>query len=503
MGKLTRIAPVAALLGLGALIFFLRLHTYEEPLERDITTYAVIAHEMLNGKELYSDLWDHKPPAIHATYAAAELIAGYGRNSIFLMNVAAGIATMLACYFAGSAAGGGRLGGLVAATFWTLASGDLALNGNQPNTEVFLNSLLTAGFALFVSLKGPVLGWRRAILVGLLFAIASLYKQVVVMEASLLALAYFALAHKGFRKQAFVHAAIIGVTGAAIWGAVFLYFAAGGRLGAFWETVFVYNRWYSTYLRLNPDQIAIWWKIAPEILAVTLPMAALSATGLLVGLVVGPRRPWILLLALALGTHLAILLPGRSFPHYYQLWLPPLAIGAGWTIALLKRVLPARLSALSYGAAAASCAVLIMLEAPYYQLQAEDWSIQKYGDIFVKTERLAHAIDKMLPPGATFYEWGNETGFYFTSGRRPPSGLTFAYCPTLAGPFAAKLSQRLISDLQGTKPELVVVEAETLAHTPLGHPIRGWLQENYQPFSRTGPFLLLARHGSSLVAAAH
>src|SRR5437879_6286888 len=120
MGKLRKILPTAALAGLCALIFFLRLHTYDEPLERDLTTYAVIAHEMLNGKNLYSDLWDHKPPAIHVTYAAAELIAGYGRNSIFLMNVAAAMATLMACYFAGSAAGGGRVGGFVAAGLWAL-----------------------------------------------------------------------------------------------------------------------------------------------------------------------------------------------------------------------------------------------------------------------------------------------------------------------------------------------------------------------------------------------
>src|ERR1700720_2572279 len=118
MSKLNKTLPVAALLGLCALIFFLRLHTYEEPLERDVAIYAVIAHEMLGGKALYSDLWDHKPPAIYVTYAAAELIAGYGRDSIFLLNVAAAIATLLACYLAGSASGRGPVGGLVAAALW-------------------------------------------------------------------------------------------------------------------------------------------------------------------------------------------------------------------------------------------------------------------------------------------------------------------------------------------------------------------------------------------------
>jgi hypothetical protein len=32
---------------------------------------------MLAGRHLYSDLWDHKPPAIHITFAAGELVAGY------------------------------------------------------------------------------------------------------------------------------------------------------------------------------------------------------------------------------------------------------------------------------------------------------------------------------------------------------------------------------------------------------------------------------------------
>src|SRR5437588_1998947 len=168
MGKLKKALPIAALVGLCGLIFSLRLHTYSEPLERDMTTYAVIAHEMLNGKNLYSDLWDHKPPAIYVTYAAAELIAGYGRNSIFLMNVVAATATLLACYFAGSAGGRGPLAGLVAATLWTLASGDLAIEGNQPNTEVFLNPLLTTAFAIFARAEQKRIGLLGTLLVGVL-----------------------------------------------------------------------------------------------------------------------------------------------------------------------------------------------------------------------------------------------------------------------------------------------------------------------------------------------
>jgi len=80
--------PLTILISLGLLIALARFHTYDEPFERDLMTYAVMAHEMLAGRELYSDLWDIKPPGIYLTYAAAELIAGYGPSSIYLLYIA-------------------------------------------------------------------------------------------------------------------------------------------------------------------------------------------------------------------------------------------------------------------------------------------------------------------------------------------------------------------------------------------------------------------------------
>jgi 4-amino-4-deoxy-L-arabinose transferase-like glycosyltransferase len=500
MNKLNKTLPVAALLGLCALIFFLRLHTYEEPLERDLTTYAVIAHEMLNGKTLYTDLWDHKPPAIYVTYAAAELIAGYGRDAIFLMNVSAGFATLLACYFAGSAAGGGRLGGLIAATLWVLASGDLAIEGNQPNTEVFLNAVLTWGFAILMRAEKPNLGLRAAVLTGLFFAIASLYKHVAVVEAALLALAYFAWPTAGSRKQALANVAVIAGIGAVAWGLVFTYFAAQGRGNAFTEAVFTYNGYYSGSIWQNLGHVLSWPRVSADVLAALVPLAILSLGATILGLIFGPRRPWIFLLTFAIATHIAVLLPGRFFPHYYQLWLPPLAIGTGWAVALLKRILPASLSHLSYGVAGVACAVLIALELPYYRLSAADWSAQKYGNIFLETDKLAYKIDNLLSPGETFYEWGNESGFCFSSRHRPSSGVFLAE-PMLVGPLIAKLSRRLIDDLERTRPELIVVDGLTLAHTPRGSPVLKWFEENYRPFSKTGMFPVRVAHPAHVILA--
>jgi 4-amino-4-deoxy-L-arabinose transferase-like glycosyltransferase len=496
MGKLNRTLPLAILAGLCGLIIFLRLHTYDEPLERDLTTYAVIAHEMIGGKALYSDLWDHKPPAIHVTYAAAELVAGYGRDSIFLLNVAAAIATMVACYFAGTAAGSGPLGGLVAATLWALTSGDLALEGNQPNTEVFLNAFLTAGFAIFVCAPEKGLGWRRAMCAGLLFAVASLYKQIVIAQLAFLALAYFGVARTGSRKRAIVDLALVGAIGAGAWAMVFGYFALRGHVGAFVDAIFTYNRWYAGNGWQSFKQVTFWAPVFADVIAVIVPMATLALAGLGLGLALGRRRHWILLIALAVATHLVILSPGHFFPHYFQLWLPPLVVGAGWTIALMRRALPARLSWLCYVNAAVTAAVLIAMGIPYYKLPAESWSFRKYREIFIETDRLAAKLDRILPPGATLYEWGNETGFYFETRRQPPSGLTFSY-PMQAGPLAAKLSRRVLDELQRGPPD-VVVSVNPIWLLTTGHPVTRWLAKNYRPLWRTNSFTVRVRRGGLL-----
>src|SRR5205085_2622190 len=488
MDKLKKLLPVAVLVGLCALVFASRLHTYDEPLERDLTTFAVIAHEMLNGKNLYSDLWDHKPPAIHVTYAAAEMIAGYGRDSIFLMNVVAAIATLIICYWAGSSVGGGRVAGCFAAAFWAFTSGNLALEGNQPNTEVFINVFLAAGFAVLVRTEKKNLGARGAFIVGALFAGASLYNAVVVVQPALVAIAYVACCDLRLRTRAFADVLIIAAAGVAIWALVLGYFFARGSGAAFVESVFSYNRYYSSSLSHQAlHSFKGWMAISPDVLIVVLPLAILTGIGIFRGVVLAPQRHWILLLVYLIASEIAVLLPGWPFPHYYQLLLPPLTIGAGWSIESLRRVLPRTRSSVSYPAAAAACAIIVLVQLPSYFISAEDWSVKKYGNLFVETEQFAGKIDSLLARGETFYEWGNESGLYFTTGRRPPSGIFFAF-PMLGGPLKEKLSRRLIEDLRQSQPDLIVADVATMTLTEREHPVLNWFRENYQAFARTDSF---------------
>jgi len=500
-----RLLPLIVLAVLAAIIGVARLHTYHEPLERDITTYAVIAHEWLDGRPLYADLWDHKPPGVHVTYALAELATGYGYGAIYLMGVAAAVATLLGVYAAGSAVGG-RAAGLWAAGGWTVVCGDLYLQANQPNTEVFINALFVWALALLLRSDRRPLGFPVALLAGSLFAVASLYKQVAVIAAALLFAAHVIRPPRGTsRGRAAAHAAVAAGIGIVTWLAVFGYFLAVGRFDDFYNAAFVYNREYGGSVLSNVAKSFLQANLMPSSLVrVALPLLVVPLVGIVRA--VWRRelsgRTWLLLGATAVATQIAVAMPGKFFPHYYQLWLPLLVILAGVGITSLHGLLPKGSAWWPCVGGAIVLGWLLVLEAPLYRLSPDDWSREKYGEAFVESRDLGREIAAMLEPGETFYQWGNETGLYFESGLRPTSGITFIY-PLFGSRLSPELETRLLHDLRQRPPDLFVLNMASYRDWMQTHPVMRWTGPLYRPAPgdpRRGRFVLLVRRGSRLEA---
>ena len=116
--------PLWVLIGLSIIVFVIRFQTYHEPFERDIASHAVIGREILHGRQLYSDLWDSKPPAIFLTYAVFNLVFGMGPLAVYFLGVTAAIVTLVGVYKVGFVFGG-KSGGLWSAAFWTFICSDL------------------------------------------------------------------------------------------------------------------------------------------------------------------------------------------------------------------------------------------------------------------------------------------------------------------------------------------------------------------------------------------
>ena len=99
---------VIVLIALAAFIVAQRLQGYRKPIQRDVSIYAVIGHELLRGRPLYSDLLELRPPAVMVTFAVGEAIVGYGRHTIFLLYVTATITLCSECSTPHQWAKGGR-----------------------------------------------------------------------------------------------------------------------------------------------------------------------------------------------------------------------------------------------------------------------------------------------------------------------------------------------------------------------------------------------------------
>jgi len=488
----------AVLVALAVFIALLRLHTYNEPFERDITSHAVIAHEVLAGRALYSDLWDSKPPAIFVTYALADALVGYGPGEVYFIGVAAAIITLLGCYRAG-AAYGGVAGGLWAAAFWAVICNDLWLWANQPNIEVPMNACLVWAFALILAEgrrqrtedrgRKPVLSKAegfsilRWLAIGGLFALATLYKTVAVTFPAFLGLFYLlSFLHDRRRlRLAFLQICVVAAVGVAVWAAVFAYFAATGRLGIFYDTIFKYAGYYAQSRGgnfLTNILGGLKYEFFARAMKSTPVLIILTAAGTIYALAKGPRRPWLLLIGFLIGAYFAVALPGRYYNHYYQLWLIPLVVGAGWAVSTRNSKLKAQNLKLKVAAGALGMIILLCFVLPQYQYSADEWSIQKQGPQYLIAKRVAKELDKMLASGETLYVLGIDPGLYFWSGRRPPTGVIWS-TDLANNPLAEQHTKRALADLEREKPEVLV--SMLLAQVPANHPLVLWAQKQYIP----------------------
>jgi hypothetical protein len=495
--------PLVILLALSALICLQRLHTYDEPLERDLALYAVIGHELLDGRSLYSDLCENKPPAVFLTYAAAEKLAGYGAGAIFLLGIMAAMVTLLGVYAAGSALGGSVGTGLWAAIFWTVVCSTLSLQANQPNTEVFINACVIWAFVLMVRSDHDRPWLWRYLAIGALLALASFYKMVVIGVAVALGLAHLALppGDPPNRKLAFKQLGVIAALGAGLWVSVFAYFAAVGHFRDFYEIVFNFNRYYAGSIIGNLITGLTFFQ--SPFLKYAVPLIYAVCLG---SLILGPqklKRPWGLLLGLAMGTQIAVALPGKFYPHYFLCWLPPLAVALAWMIEVFEGLLPRYSLWIKCVAGIGVVVFFVGHELPNYRLSSIDWSRKKYGELFVDSKKVGKEISQILRPGETFYVWGAESGLYFYSRRRPPTGVIFCW-HLYDFPYAPWLSNRVVRDLEKSQPELFIIGGWSMLRSThflfRPNPVLRWFSTRYRPFALKGPFVLFARRGGKLEA---
>jgi len=430
---------------------------------------------------------------------------GYGPETVYFVGLTAAIITLIGVYYAGSAYGC-KSGGLWAAAFWTFICSDLWLWANQPNTEVGMNACLIWAFALMVRANGKKIQFWRWVTIGLLFAIATLYKPVAITFAVLLSISYLliSLRDKKQIKIALLQVCIIGATGAVVWGAVFGYFAITGRFRIFYDTIVTYGGHYTKSRGGSVfKNIAYGFSskrfFATKAMKTATVLAVLTAVGIIVGLCKkANRRHWLLLLGFVLAAPIAVALPGRFYNHYYQLWLCPLVVAAGWALTTIGPKNKSVSTVVCHSLGAIAVAIVIFAVWPQYKLSPDEWSVYKQGPQYIISKQVADVVDKLLAPDETFYVLGINPEIYFWAKRRPPTGVIWS-TDMVNNPLAQSHTKRALKDLDRKPPEIIVFNLQH-AQIPNDHPIVEWASKRYvslpgNPYSasfRGGPLFYVS-----------
>ena len=492
--------PFVLLLILSVALILLRLASYDEPIEWDVGTYTVIAREILGGERLYDDIWaDVKPPAVYVTFAAMQAIAGDGFLHVYLLSVTAAIVTMLGVYYAAAVAG--PLAGIFAAIFWAVMCFDPGMGGDVPNTEVFINAAIAWALGLWLRAEAaPRESWLRWIGIGLLFFVASTYKQVAIVPTIFLAIVEIVAPPAGeSRTRAMTRVVVMVAVGVIGWGLLFGYFALTDRGWIAWQTMVVSPRAYGGNQVRNLIDSFVIGKGLPRQLAFSLSAAALTLIGAFMGTLAAPRRAWLLLAALAVGTHLAVALPGQFFPHYHQYWFVPLSIGAGWGAAALWTMHDERGRPLARVAVVLAAVVVIFPQLTWLPLSGRERAQRKYGDFFMYANDAFRDVDRLLLPDETFYAWTDEAYGYVIARRRVPAAGLWKL-QTTSGPLADWITQRTLADLERNPPELFIHYGSPSEFAD--HPIAKWSLAHYDPLPGENrkhfPLYFYVRRGGAL-----
>ena len=465
-----RLPPWVVLLGLAVLLAAGRAYTLHEPLENDVSGYAVVGHELLLGRPLYTDLWDNKPPLLAHTFAVAERLVRFGPQSILLLNIVAGLATLAGTYTAGRAVGG-PAAGLFAAGLWTIVGGDALVQANQPNAEVFVNVGLTWAAAALLSDLPAARPWRTGLAAGVAFAFASLYEHHTVIVAAALSAGYLLAGRPVGRRLGAV--AIAAGVGTIAWAGLAVELAATGRLAAAVDVLFVQNLSYGGNLLANLAEAFTPFRLVPSFMLWAIGPVVLVAAALALR-AVPTSRGWLVCGGWAAGAFVTVALPGQFWPHYYQVWIPLACVAGGWAAGGLARS-PRPLGRVTVVAA---LTLMAARQAQWFAVAPYDWADRKYpGRNFAEQDYLGRRLASILRPGETFWVLGSDLTIYFTAGHSPPSGVI--YMEPLLDPYNGRVVDHLMADLQRTNPPLVVVAFPWDHLLPASLPIVPWLHAHY------------------------
>jgi hypothetical protein len=441
---LKRLTIPAGLLGICLLFFLLRFPSLFEPYwYGDEGIYFTVGKALSAGRDLYTAIWDNKPPLLYWLYMAFPDLF-----SIRLVSLLFGLAAVIAFSFlAGKFFTNTRVV-FITTLLFSIFFGLPTIEGNIANAENFMLFPIITGVLLFMHGTFPGtkehgvshLPWLRGkhtlFLSGLLLGIAFLFKTVAIFDfLALLTFSFFIVSAKtsGWKTR-FNH--LYQATHRFIGGfflplaVVCLLFLIQGVLPEFLNTIFLDNVSYVGVKNelLIPHGLLL-MKAALLILSVSLVYFFRNRF----------HRKTIFILLWLIFSLFNTYFSQRPYSHYQLVLLPSLVLGFGLFLTLtdIKQKL-------LLGAFVIGIVFLLHHEFPhwnarkttayyknFYALLSRQQSLTRYQEFFDRNTpqdyQVADYLSLHTKPDEEVFIWGNSAQVYYLSGTLPTGRYAVAY----------------------------------------------------------------------------
>jgi 4-amino-4-deoxy-L-arabinose transferase-like glycosyltransferase len=459
-GKATILLAISLLLIVAAL----RVPLLPIPLERDEGEYAYIAWRLGYDELPYRDWVDQKPPAVFFIYRIALSLPLEPVRAIHFVALLFSAASVCALFFL-ALRFMDRFWAWMAAALFAILSADPLVQGTAANTELLmLCPLIVSQIMLISAASRKDRNILFIVLAGALTGIASMFKQVAIVNWFFMAALYPILADGHKRWRAAVSFVIWSAAGLlTVLGLIVFYFWRRGGLHEFVDNVFTHNLEYIGAVAA-PARLEYCRGTLKTLLRTQVIVWVFAAVGL-VALVTFGRVKWFFFVAGWLITSIVgVSASGYFFPHYFQQLLPPLALAAAVgaeAIAAIKswRIFPV------WSRRAALCLVLAILPAvtlwPFLFTYTPAEAVKKIypGNFFAEMPELAQRLETVTPPAKRVFIFGAEPELLFYARRASATRYIFLF--PLYGPYGDAREKQIAA-----AEEIQRAEPSTAAYFP-------------------------------------
>lgn len=300
-----------------ALTLVLRIPSFFEPYSYgDETTYLTLGESIREGKILYKDIFDHKPPLLYFIAAAAGNLFWFKAILAFWSLVTIVLFWKLTVALFADKPKLQKAAIIIFALLTTLP----LLEGNIANAENFMIGLSIAGFLILLT---KTLNFRNIFFAGVLFSLATLFKVPALFDTPVIVFYWLITSNLREIKKISLRTLYLGIGFLFPILLTFIWYALRGAFDDFFKWGFLINFTYISAYRPSDADLPFIQKNLPLIIRGLLVLAGVFLTYL-------ARRKisnqFVFLTIWLFFTLFAITLPERPYPHYILQAAAPLSI---------------------------------------------------------------------------------------------------------------------------------------------------------------------------------